>query len=242
MRQLRYSLALCAFALPGCFYPADRGRALEAKVSRLEADNAALATELKDARAKLEATLPRIDAKVAEVTKALEALDTASRRSGADIGVQLSKAVEDLAASVRALAGEADLQVRGGRSGFPERLFPQVARVPGVSWVNPVLELDAGIAGTERTLRVIGVDALRVGRPELLAPDKVLLSPMAAAELGEGRLPLVVGERVVELETGGVTELKGFAALTDVSTAQWRLGRLGELNRDLAEMFAVSDP
>ena len=111
-------------------------------------------------------------------------------------------AVEDLAASVRALAGEADLQVRGGRSGFPERLFPQVARVPGVSWVNPVLELDAGIAGTERTLRVIGVDALRVGRPELLAPDKVLLSPMAAAELGEGRLPLVVGERVVELEIG----------------------------------------
>jgi putative ABC transport system permease protein len=140
-------------------------------------------------------------------------------------------AVEDLAASVRALAGEADLQVRGGRGGFPESLFPQVARIPGVSWVNPVLELEAGIAGTERTLRVIGVDALRLGRPELLAPDKVLLSPMAARELGEGRLPLVVGERVVELEIGGVTELKGFSALTDVSTAQWRLARLGELNR-----------
>jgi putative ABC transport system permease protein len=140
-------------------------------------------------------------------------------------------AVEDLAASVRALAGEADLQVRGGRGGFPESLFPRVARVPGVSWVNPVLELEAGIAGTERTLRVIGVDALRLGRPELLAPDKVLLSPMAARELGDGRLPLVVGERVVELEIGGVTELKGFSALTDVSTAQWRLARLGELNR-----------
>ena len=140
-------------------------------------------------------------------------------------------AVEDLAASVRALAGEADLQVRGGRGGFPESLFPQVARVPGVSWVNPVLELEAGIAGTERTLRVIGVDALRLGRPELLAPDRVLLSPMAAGELGEGRLPLVVGERVVELEIGGVTELKGFSALTDISTAQWRLARLGELNR-----------
>src|SRR5262245_47637183 len=140
-------------------------------------------------------------------------------------------AVEDLAASVRALAGEADLQVRGGRGGFPESLFPQVARVPGVSWVNPVLELEAGIAGTERTLRVIGVDALRIGRLELLAPDRVLLSPMAAGELGGGRLSLVVGERVVELEIGGVTELKGFSALTDISTAQWRLARLGELNR-----------
>src|SRR4030095_7631301 len=105
-------------------------------------------------------------------------------------------AVEDLAASVRALAGEADLQVRGGRGGFPESLFPQVARIPGVSWVNPVLELEAGIAGTERTLRVIGVDALRLGRPELLAPDKVLLSPMAARELGDGRLPLVGGGAV----------------------------------------------
>jgi putative ABC transport system permease protein len=147
-------------------------------------------------------------------------------------GVQLVNraAVEDLAASVRAVAGEADLQVRGGRSGFPEALFPQVARLPGVAWVNPVLELDAGIAGTERTIRVIGVDALRSGRPELLAPDKVLLSPLAAAELGE-RLPLVVGERVVELEVAEVAELKGFAALTDISTAQWRLARLGELNR-----------
>src|ERR1043166_2738324 len=141
-------------------------------------------------------------------------------------------AVEELAASVRTVAGEADLQVRGGRSGFPEALFPQVARIAGVAWVNPALELDAGIAGSdERTLRVIGVDALREGVPQLLAPDKVLLSPLAAAALGEGPLRLVVGQHVVELEVAGVGELKGFAALTDISTAQWRLGRLGELNR-----------
>src|ERR1041385_519065 len=141
-------------------------------------------------------------------------------------------AVEELAASVRTVAGEADLQVRGGRSGFPEALFPQVARIAGVAWVNPALELDAGIAGSdERTLRVIGVDALREGGPQPLAPDKVLLSPRAAAALGEGPLRLVVGQHVVELEVAGVGELKGFAALTDISTAQWRLGRLGGLNR-----------
>src|SRR5436853_5791294 len=58
-------------------------------------------------------------------------------------------AVEDLAASVRAVAGEADLQVRGGRSGFPEALYPQIARLPGVAWVNRALEHDAGIDGTE---------------------------------------------------------------------------------------------
>ena len=139
-------------------------------------------------------------------------------------------AVEDLAASVRSLAGEADLQVRGGRAGFPESLYPSIARLPGVAWVNPVLELDAGLAGTERTVRIVGVDALRVGKPELLAPDTVLLSPLAH-EAAQETLRVVVGQRVVELRVEGIADLKGFAALADISTAQWRLGRLGELNR-----------
>lgn len=84
-------------ALPGCFYPADRGKALEARVEKLDADNAQLKAELKEAREQLAATLPRIDEKVAEVTKALKSLDNASRRSSADIGVQMQKTVEDLA-------------------------------------------------------------------------------------------------------------------------------------------------
>src|SRR5215217_8012533 len=83
-------------ALPGCFYPADRGRALEAKVDRLGADSAQMQTELKEARDQLAATLPKIDEKVAEVTKALDGLDTAARRKDADIGVQLQKTMEDL--------------------------------------------------------------------------------------------------------------------------------------------------
>lgn len=95
MRRL-VLLALLA-ALPGCFYPADRGKALEARVEKLDADNAQLKAELKEAREQLAATLPRIDEKVAEVTKALKGLDSASRRSSADIGVQMQKTVEDLA-------------------------------------------------------------------------------------------------------------------------------------------------
>jgi tol-pal system protein YbgF len=83
--------------LAGCFYPADRGRILESKVDRLAADNAALTTELNDTKAKLAATVPKIDDKIAEVSKAMESLDKASHRSDADIGIQFQKTVEDLA-------------------------------------------------------------------------------------------------------------------------------------------------
>lgn len=98
MRPPMRRLALLSLlALSGCFYPADRGRALEAKVDRLSADNTRLTEELKQARAQLDATLPRIDEKVAEVTKALDSLEKGSRRNDADIGIQLQKTVEDLA-------------------------------------------------------------------------------------------------------------------------------------------------
>ncbi|MGE6757268.1 tetratricopeptide repeat protein [Corallococcus interemptor] len=96
MRRL-VLFALLTAAAPGCFYPADRGRALEAKVDRLGADNAKLATELKEARDQLAVTQPKLDEKIAQVTQALQSLDTAARRKDADIGVQFQKTVEDLA-------------------------------------------------------------------------------------------------------------------------------------------------
>ena len=61
-------------------------------------------------------------------------------------------AVSDVAAAVRSLAGEADLEVRGGRAGFPEALYPRIARLEGVALASPALELQAGIAGGERTI------------------------------------------------------------------------------------------
>ncbi len=154
-------------------------------------------------------------------------------------------AVRDVAASVRALAGEADLEVRGGRSGFAEDLYPRLARLPGVGVASPALELDAGIAGTERTLRITGIDILRAAllqpqlvledRYELLAPDRVFLSTAAAQTLGlekGGELALVSGSEVRSFKVAGVlSTLRGVSALTDVATAQWRFGRLGELNR-----------
>src|SRR6266581_1691401 len=156
-------------------------------------------------------------------------------------------AVSDVAAAVRALAGEADLEVRGARAGFSESLYPRIARLAGVAVASPALELDVGVAGTERTIRVIGLDILRAAllqpqlaledRLELLSPDKVLLSAGAANALRLARgdkLSRFVGQRRVALDVACVlpaSSLHGVAALTDVATAQWRLGRLGELNR-----------
>jgi putative ABC transport system permease protein len=159
-------------------------------------------------------------------------------------------AVNELSAGVRSLAGEADLEVRGGRTGFPEALYAQIARLEGVAVASPVLEADAGIAGTERSIRLIGIDPLRAGliqpawfaddpgwRLELLKQDKVLISAAAHEFLtmqGGTRLKIVSGVETVAFEVAGVlpaASLRGVAALTDVATAQWRLGRLGELNR-----------
>jgi putative ABC transport system permease protein len=158
-------------------------------------------------------------------------------------------AIEDLSAGVRAISGEADLEVRGGRGGFAESVFATVAKLPGIAATSPGLELEAGLA-EGGALRVIGIDPLRAAQLqpqifahqpqlmlELLRPDTVLLSAGAAEtlRLGKGaKLTLLVGLSVVELEVAGTLppgNPHGVAALTDISTAQWRLGRLGELNR-----------
>src|SRR3989440_1365020 len=156
-------------------------------------------------------------------------------------------AVEDVAAAVRSVAGEADLEVRAGRAGFSEALYPRIARLPGVELASPALELDVGLADGERTLRVIGLDILRAAalqpqlvaedRFQLLLPDRALLSAGASAALGLGKddtLRLAVGQKMVELKIAAVlpaSSLRGQAALTDIATAQWRFARLGELNR-----------
>ena len=92
---LRAAPIVTLLLLGGCFYPADRGRALEVKLQKLEGDNEQLRTELERTRGEV---LPRVDEKIKEVTRALESFDKASRRSEADTSVLLQKTIEDLAA------------------------------------------------------------------------------------------------------------------------------------------------
>lgn len=171
-------------------------------------------------------------------------------------------AVNEFSLAVRSISGVADLEVRGGRGGFAESLYPRLAGLEGVAVVSPMLDVEAGVApdpvddtarharGAPSALRVLGIDPLRAAqvqpalfgdRPErmfdLMKPDTVLLSADAARLLGLSsgdRLGLVVGLARVEFEVTGVlpaASLRGVVALTDIATAQWRLQRLGTLNR-----------
>ncbi|MBV6416100.1 MAG: hypothetical protein CMLOHMNK_00631 [Steroidobacteraceae bacterium] len=65
------------------------------------------------------------------------------------LGVALASAVylvnrgalDEFERAARRLAGEADLVVRGAPAGFPESLYPAIARTPGVAVASPVLEV-----------------------------------------------------------------------------------------------------
>ncbi len=161
-----------------------------------------------------------------------------------------NSAISAFSMSVNVLSGEADLVVRGPRGGFDEAIFPLVARLPGVAAASPAVEIDAKLAGRRETIKVLGLDLLRAGsvQPALVTdlevsildlfdPDTVLVSPQAAEQLDLKRgdtLILQVGAREVGFKVAGLLAPGAFpqrAALMDIASAQWRLDRLGTLNR-----------
>lgn len=81
--------------LPGCFYPSDRAKILEIKVERLLQEEEVTRRRLAETDQRVEGALPKVEEKLAQMTRALESLDKAARRSDADVGVQLQKAMED---------------------------------------------------------------------------------------------------------------------------------------------------
>src|SRR4029450_10187801 len=72
---------------------------------------------------------------------------------GYAIGLVNRAAIDEFAARMAALSGDADLEVRGPRAGCDEALFAEVARTDGVALASPVVEVDAQVAGSERALR-----------------------------------------------------------------------------------------
>lgn len=89
---MRLSLvaAVCAVSFTGCFFPADRGRIVESRLDGLASENQKLKAELADTRGKLE------DAST-QLQTALDQLDRATRTTGANMGVKVDTALQDVA-------------------------------------------------------------------------------------------------------------------------------------------------
>ncbi|MGV2287975.1 FtsX-like permease family protein [Trinickia sp. YCB016] len=165
-------------------------------------------------------------------------------------------ALTELSATVNALMGNADIELRGPRAGFDEALYPRIASLPEVAAASPVVEVDARVAGRDESLKLLGVDVFRAqyvtpnligrvdreeqakhGSLDLLDPDTVFLSPAAltwlALKPGDS-LTVQVGLAPVALRVAGVLPASGEAVrvgVMDIGAAQWRLQRLGTLQR-----------
>jgi putative ABC transport system permease protein len=172
------------------------------------------------------------------------------------LGVALGYAVQlitgsaqnELALGVRTLSGDADLQIRGPRSGFDERLYAELSRLPEVAVASPVVEIDAKLADREDVLKIIGIDAFRAAavqpgliaeageRLDLLRPDVLFLSPAAAhwLDLAAGAaISFQVALRDATLIVAGLTpagEQQRFAVM-DIAGAQSNFDRLGLITR-----------
>ena len=157
-------------------------------------------------------------------------------------------AVSELNAGLAALAGSADLEVRGPRAGFDEALYATLARDPDVAVASPLVEVLVKLRDADEPLDVLGVDAFRAAtitpalvsvgpeRLDALRNDTLYPSPAAAQALG-----VAVGDSVV-VQAGLhdiVLRVAGHAgdargaryAVMDIAAVQERFDRVGRLTR-----------
>jgi putative ABC transport system permease protein len=171
------------------------------------------------------------------------------------------------ALTAQSLSGQATHHLRGGPAGLDEALYHKLRVDLGVQSCAPVVEglvtatvAPAGaLAGTRRTLRLLGLDPFAerdfrhyVADPSqtpladlsamLVEPDTVLLSAdlaRALAVASGGSFGVEVGARHVTLRVAGLLQpgddtsrraLSGML-ICDISTAQEVLGEVGHLSR-----------
>jgi len=177
------------------------------------------------------------------------------------IGVAMGYAVQlinqaalaEFSRTVSSLMGNADIEIRGPRTGFAESLYPRIARLSDVAVASPVVEAEVWVPQRKLALKLVGIDVFRaaqvtpglIGRPanprsanlDLLGPGTVFLSPTALASLAlrpGASLTIQVGLKPVTLRVAGALPSLGEGqrlGVMDIGAAQWRLDRLGLLQR-----------
>ena len=165
-----------------------------------------------------------------------------------------TSALAEIDRAAHVLSGTADAEIRGPRNGFDDAVFITVAKHPDVAVASPVVDVEAALAGSEGTIRVLGIDPMRAmrlqpafvadashtGRPEaasLLDPRRVFLTPPASARLKlqrDAKLRLVGGSQSREYVVAGILaglQGGGEMVVMDIAAAQADFGRLGVLSR-----------
>src|SRR5207245_826861 len=169
-------------------------------------------------------------------------------------------AINEFAAAVQTLSGEADLAVRGPWAGFDESLYPRLAKLPEVAVASPVLEVEARLPGRREPLKILGLDLFRAARIQpflstgeegdrldFLRPERIFLSAAASESLGLKKgdvLSVQVGLRVLSLQVAGVlgeARRQRFAVI-DIGAAQAIFLRPGVLNRIDLRLHPGADP
>jgi putative ABC transport system permease protein len=172
-----------------------------------------------------------------------------------------SAALDSFGRAISTVSGRADLSIRGRTpSGFDERLYPQIARLPGMASVSPVVEVTAswgrlarpGSQATGGRFTLIGIDPLRAVRvtPALLGMampgqsgvgsrpawqlEAVWLSPALARATGVGAgdtIGLTAAGRAARLPVAGVLRGVGDDAQLAVIDISVAQDRFGQLGR-----------
>ncbi len=171
-----------------------------------------------------------------------------------------TSALSEFASAARVVSGQPDLTLRATQTPFNEALFARVATRPEVAVASPVLEIDAAATaadGTLKSVRVVGVDSLRVAavapgllprldddnanRLDLFAPDAVFLNASARQQLRITPCALVANANCVQLQQGqahhslrvaGNVAGDGMPLLVmDIGAAQDSFARQGQLSR-----------
>jgi len=91
MHLRRVAVLVSASALAGCWVPVERGRQMEARILRLEGQSVEQQRTLDEQREVVRERVARADQKIQEVQAKIDELNLAARRSGADLGVALSR-------------------------------------------------------------------------------------------------------------------------------------------------------
>src|SRR5258706_3480646 len=75
-----------------------------------------------------------------------------------------NSALAEIDRGARALAGVADLEIRGPRSGFDDALFIAIAGRPEVEAASPIVEIEAALASGGGNFRGFRIHPKRPGR------------------------------------------------------------------------------